>query len=470
MARAALVLTSAVAAGAAGLLGWLAGGGGVVRAPAGGPPAATLAPRSFADIAAGVNPAVVNLSVVGGAPVGDEAELPPDHPPIGPGRGEGSGFIVDPAGYILTNHHVVAEPARILVRLADGRELPGRLVGADPSTDIALVKVEAGGLPVVRLGDSDRLRVGDWVAALGNPYGFDHSITVGVVSSKGRKIYDGTFDSYIQTDAAINPGNSGGPLVDLSGDAVGINSAVSLEGQGIGFAIPINVAREIMEPLKTQGRVTRGFLGIQLQAVDADLQRMLGAPEARGAMVLDFTEESPGAAAGLRRYDVITSVSGREVGDGDELVRLIAARPPGSEVDLGVVRDGRPLVVRTRLAERQEAPAPEAPAAGPKAAPAGDALGLMVAPLSRKMQAELHVPGDRAGVVVQEVVGLAGGLDELAHGDLVVEVNRRPTPDLRSYQEALRALAPGQPAWLFVYRPRPAGTFLVKAQAEGRRP
>ena len=224
---------------------------------------------SFADVVQRVNPAVVNISVIEGAGEDDE-EVPEeeeepeetDEPlPPGPRRGEGSGFIVDAAGYILTNHHVVASPEKIRVRLADKRELAATLVGSDPSTDLALLKVKAGGLPVVPLGDSDRLRVGEWVAAIGNPYRFDHSVTVGVVSSKGRKIYDPSFDAYIQTDAAINPGNSGGPLINAAGEAVGINSAVSVQGQGIGFAIPINVAREILEQLRTRGHVSRGYLG-----------------------------------------------------------------------------------------------------------------------------------------------------------------------------------------------------------------
>src|SRR5947209_6188581 len=303
MQRAALVLSFSLVAGVAGLLGVLAAGGGVVNAVH--PASATMAggPPSFADIVQRVNPAVVNITVTEGAPEGRSRSA---HRPDGDGprRGEGSGFIVDPQGFILTNHHVVSSPNRIRVRLADKREFSATLVGSDPATDLALLKIAALGLPTVPLGDSDQLRVGDWVCAIGNPYRFDHSVTVGVVSSKGRKIYDASFDAYIQTDAAINPGNSGGPLINSQGEAVGINSAVSVQGQGIGFAIPINAARDIMEDLRTRGHVTRGYLGVQLHEIDGDLQNLIGAPEAKGAVVLDVQQGGAGDAAGLKRYDL----------------------------------------------------------------------------------------------------------------------------------------------------------------------
>ncbi len=208
-----------------------------------------------------MNPAVVHVDVIEDARE-DPHEGILDAPALDlPRRGEGSGFVVDPDGYILTNHHLVPGPGRIRVRFADKRELPARRVGSDPNTDLALLKVEARGLPTVRLGDSDRLRIGDWVCAIGNPLEFDHTVTVGVVSSKGRKIFNQSFDAYIQTDAAINPGNSGGPLVNLEGEAVGINAAVSSEAEGIGFAVPVNVARAVLAQLRDHGRVQRGYLG-----------------------------------------------------------------------------------------------------------------------------------------------------------------------------------------------------------------
>src|SRR5438034_2204825 len=398
MQRAALVLSFSLVAGVAGLLGVLAAGGGVVNAV---PPAsASMAggPPNFADIVQRVNPAVVNITVTEGAPEG-RSRSAHDRDGDGPRRGEGSGFIVDAQGFILTNHHVVASPNRIRVRLADKREFTATLVGSDPATDLALLKIGALGLPTVALGDSDRLRVGEWVCAIGNPYRFDHSVTVGVVSSKGRKIYDPSFDSYIQTDAAINPGNSGGPLVNVAGEAIGINSAVSLQGQGIGFAVPINVAREVLAQLRSQGRVTRGYLGIQLQDLDPDLQRLVGIPASQGAVVIDVVDGEPGQAAGLKRYDVITALQGQPIEDGDHLVRAVAAKAPGSTVSLTVFRDRKYLNLSARLTEREAQEAVgeltvEPADSGP--APEGDALGLVVSDLTRRVRANMGMPAARA--------------------------------------------------------------------------
>ena len=312
-AVAGLALIFAVSLGA--LVGALATGGGRVAGPPGPPPVSgSSRGPSFADIVERVNPAVVHIAVLDGpgATAHEDEDDALDTPDLGlPERGEGSGFIVDPDGYILTNHHLAPGPGRIRVRLADKRELSARFVGSDPSTDLALLKVEAHGLPAVPLGDSDALRVGDWVCAIGNPLHFEHSVTAGVVSSKGRKIFDLSFDSYIQTDAAINPGNSGGPLINGEGEAVGINSAVSSEGQGIGFAVPINTAKAILVQLKTHGRVSRGYLAVQLQELDPELQQLFGLPDTKGAMVLDVIAGGAGEAAGLKRYDVITAVAER---------------------------------------------------------------------------------------------------------------------------------------------------------------
>ena len=469
MTRAASVLGAGLAAFLAATLGYLAGGGGRVAAPA-SPPGFGGAPPSFAEVVARVNPAVVHVDVIE-----DVRENPHegilDAPELDvPRRGEGSGFVVDPEGYILTNHHLVPGSGRIRVRFADKRELPARRVGSDPNTDLALLKVEAKGLPTVRLGDSDRLRVGDWVCAIGNPLAFDHSVTVGVVSSKGRKIFNQSFDAYIQTDAAINPGSSGGPLVNLEGDAVGISAAVSSEAQGIGFAVPVNVARAVLGQLRDQGQVRRGYLGIQLHELDPDLARMVGLREPKGALIVDVVEGEPAAAAGLRRWDVVSTVSGAPIEDGDALVRTISALRPGSDVTLGVVRDGRPVTVSARLGERgTDEEADDGPAARPAAAPRkGDALGLAVATLPAATRAELRVPRDRMGVVIHEVLGADPGTDVLEEGDLVVEVNRRPTPDVAAYRRAVGGLVPGEAAWLYVFRPRQRTAFLTRVEVEKR--
>ena len=478
MTRAASILGGVLVALLAAVLGYQAGGGGLVRAPL-APAGFSGTPASLAEVVARVNPAVVHVDII------EEARENPhegvaDAPALDlPRRGEGSGFVVDPDGYILTNHHLVPGPGRIRVRLADKRELHAVKIGSDPSTDLALLKVPAKGLPYVRLGDSDRLRVGDWVCAIGNPLEFDHTVTVGVVSSLGRKIFNQSFDDYIQTDAAINPGNSGGPLVNVRGEAVGINAAVSSEAQGIGFAVPVNVARAVLDQLRESGRVRRGWLGIQLHELDPDLARMIGLPEPRGALVMDVVEGAAAAAAGVRRWDVITSVGGRPIGDGDALVRTVSAIPPGTEVDVVLVREGRPVAIRARLGERapdeqedgENAVAPVAPASVPPKQ--GDALGLAVANLPARARAELKVPPDRAGVVIKDVLGADPGADDLETGDIVVEVNRRPTPDVAAYRRVLASLRPGEPAWVFVYRPQPdaargasLSSFLTRLEVE----
>jgi serine protease Do len=470
MPRAAFALGLALAAFVAGSIGYLAGGGGRIGAPL-SPPGFFGSAPSFADVVAEVNPAVVHVDVIEEAGDGPQAGVV-DAPALDlPRRGEGSGFIVDPNGYILTNHHLVPGPGRIRVRLADRRELPARLVGSDPSTDLALLKLEERGLPIVRLGDSDRLRVGDWVAAIGNPLEFDHTVTVGVVSSLGRKIWNQSFDAYIQTDAAINPGNSGGPLVNRHGEAVGISAAVSSDAQGIGFAVPINVARAVLSQLRDHGRVERGYLGIELHELDPDLARMIGLEDARGALVLDVLADEPAARAGLRRWDVVRSVSGQPVEDGDGLVRTISALRPGTDVRLGVIRDGRSLVLQARLEARGAEEPPPPARTPPQATPArkGDALGLQVGSLAAATRIELGIPPDRVGVVVREVLGADPGAEALEEGDLVVEINRKPTPDVAAYRRVLGGLAPGEPAWLYVFRPRPQQTLLTRVYV-GRRP
>ncbi len=469
MTRAASVLSVALVGFVAGTLGYLAGGGFRLVGPE-APPTFAGAPPSFAAVVEQVNSAVVHVDVIEEARSGPQVGF--DVPALGlPRRGEGSGFIVDSEGYILTNHHLVPGPARVRVRLADRRELVARRVGSDASTDLALLKVEAHGLPALRLGDSDRVRVGDWVCAIGNPLEFDHTVTVGVVSSKGRKIFDEAFDSYIQTDAAINPGSSGGPLVNLRGEAVGISAAVSSDAQGIGFAIPSNVARAVLVQLRQEGRVRRGYLGVEFHELDPDLAAMMGLSEPRGALVLDVRAGEPAAGAGLKRWDVIVAVAGQPIADGDALVQTISALRPGQEVPLSLLRDGTPLTVSARLGERAADPLPQPDLAppGPAAPAEGDALGLVVGNLGARTRAELGLSPDRVGVVIRSILGIDPGTDQLEEGDLVVSVNRRATPDVATYRGVLGSLREGQSAWLYVHRPVPAGSFLTRVEV-GRSP
>jgi serine protease Do len=310
--------------------------------------------------------------------------------------------------------------------------------------------------------------VGDWVCAIGNPLEFDHTVTVGVVSSKGRKIFDQSFDSYIQTDAAINPGSSGGPLVNLRGEAVGISAAVSSDAQGIGFAIPSNVARSVLVQLREDGRVRRGYLGVQLHELDPDLAAMMRLDEPTGALVVDVPPGEAADVAGLRRWDVITGVEGEPIANGDELVRTISGLRPGREVRLSLLRDGRPLTVSARLGERRvdrrlepDVASPAVPTGGE-----GDVLGLVVGPLGARARLELELAPDQVGVRVRSILSADPGTDLIEEGDLIVEVNRQATPDLASYREAVARLEPGESAWLFVHRPQPPGSFLTRVEAE----
>lgn len=434
------------------------------------PPAALPPPASFADIAALVNPSVVNISATArGRPTLELPEPPGPHrwfdepledDPRGPRWGSGSGFVIDPGGFILTNYHVIEQADRITVKLVDGRSLRATVVGTDPPTDIALIKVEAGSaLPAAPLGDSDMVRVGDWVCAIGNPLGYEHTVTVGVVSYLGRKLFDASLDDYIQTDAAIHFGNSGGPLINARGEVIGINSAISRRANSIGFAIPINQARAILPQLRTEGRVSRGYIGVTLKDVDPDLQRSLNLPTSRGALVEDVAPGSPGARAGLRPYDLIVAVEGREVRTNTELIRLIAARRPGTSARLRVVRDGRERAVLVKLAERprpvvegrrETGSVPAAPS------PEGAlALGLVVRDLDREARRRFSVPrAIEAGVVVARVEPASPAFEAgIERGFVILEINRRPVTSVLDYERLVRRARPGDVLTLFVYMP-----------------
>src|SRR5262245_37612444 len=330
--------------------------------PEAAPPAAGLV--SFAGVVERINPAVVNIDATargrdGRGRRGRTSDLPgvPFDPPDGarpnrgdvPRRGAGSGFIVDADGSILTNHHVVDRAERITVKLADGRSMRARVIGSDPDTDIALIKIDGQrDLPVAPLGDSSTLRVGEWVCAIGNPLGYEHSVTVGVVSFLGRKLFDQGLDNYIQTDAAINFGNSGGPLINARGEVIGINAAISSRASSIGFAVPINGATAILPQLRAKGRVSRGFLGVTLMDVDPDLERSLHLGVQHGALVQDVSGGDPAGRAGLRPYDVIVRIDDVDVGNEDQLIREVAGRSPGSPVRIRFLREGREQTVTVR--------------------------------------------------------------------------------------------------------------------------
>jgi serine protease Do len=457
------VVTVALSSVVAFLVGIIVAGGlGSTPVVSSAPPsAAAPAPRpapaaiptgvNFADVAEQVNPAVVNIDAAAHAVTrrGEHDE------------GSGSGFIIDRQGYILTNYHVIEGADRITVTLADGRALRADVVGTDPAIDVALVRVPGvSGLPEANVGNSDDLRVGEWVCAIGNPLGYVHSVTVGVVSFIGRKLFDASLDDYIQTDAAINFGNSGGPLINAKGQVIGINSAISSRASNIGFAVPINQAMAVVPQLKAHGKVSRGFIGVALTDVTADLQRSLKLPVNRGALVQDITPDSPAERAGLRPYDVIVSVDGRAIWTNDELIRDISGRQPGTVARLDVIRDGRHMPTAVKLTERpareDEDDEPDGLASrgrpAPAAAPSDPPRGLTVRELDPGLARRLDVPAGISGVVVMRVDPAAASFVPGIHrGFVVMEINRQAVRSAADYQRIVGGARGGDVLAFFGY-------------------
>jgi serine protease Do len=313
-------------------------------------------------------------------------------------RSLGSGFIVSPDGYILTNNHVVEKADEVTVTLLDKEEFKAKVVGTDPKIDIALIKIDVKKkLAHVSLGDSDRLEVGEWVLAIGNPFGLGHTVTAGIVGAKGRIIGSGPYDDFIQTDASINPGNSGGPLFNLKGEVVGINTAIIQGGQGIGFATPIQLAKSVLDQLKEKGKVTRGWLGVYIQPLTPDAAENLGISGRRGALVSDVTSGGPAEKAGIRSGDVIVGFNGKEIRDEHELPQAVASTKPGKTVDVRLLRDGKETTVAVTIAEM--AGEPGKPAGGhdlPKN------LGLTVQDITPEIAQRFQIE-DTKGVVVTDV-------------------------------------------------------------------
>ena len=433
---------------------------------------------NFADVAERINASVVNIDATAPAvPARDSQRFfrrPPDDPTDGPMRdregpaqGSGSGFIIDDDGYILTNNHVVQSASRITVTLADGRSYRAEVVGADPAIDVALLRVPgASNLPAAPLGTSDELRVGEWVCAIGNPLGYVHSVTVGVVSFIGRKLFDNSLDDYIQTDAAINFGNSGGPLINSRGQVIGINSAISSRASNIGFAVPINQAIGILSQLKAKGRVSRGFIGVTLADVTPDLQRALGLSVSAGAIVQEVTPRSPAERAGLRAYDVIVDVEGAPVTTNHELIREISARQPGSTARVALIRDGRRQQLLVKLAERPGRPGDadetltETPGREARPAPTPRPevpLGVSVRDIDTAFATKLQIPADVQGVIVSRVDPAGPAFQALRRGLIILEINRRPTRSVLEYQRVLSGFRPGDVLAIYYHDPSASG-------------
>jgi len=384
-------------------------------------------------------------------------------------RGQGSGFIIHESGLVLTNNHVIDGADQIDVRLADGRDFKAKVVGRDPKTDVALLRLEnASDLPTVYLGDSDRLEVGDWVVAIGNPFGLAHSVSVGIVSAKERFIGAGPYDDFIQTDAAINPGNSGGPLFNARGEVIGINTAIVAQGQGIGFAVPINLVKVLVPQLEETGTVARGWLGVAIQDLTPELAKSLKLPaRAKGALVADVVPGSPAERAGLQHGDLVVSVDGKEIGDYAQLSRTIALLPPGKSVRLGVLREGKRKDLDVAIAARDDQgrvidAKGERKRADAGAGPLGIAVREVTPEVARSMRVQRGTGVLVASVQPDGPAARAG----IAEGDLILEVNRRPVRSVSDWHDRIRSVSPGEMVLLRLQRGESAIYVAVRNDRE----
>jgi serine protease Do len=431
----------------------------------------TLPANLFVDLARKVKPGVVNISttkvIKGGGRVFRQfspfREKDPSRDFFGEDffdrffgdnpqkeqvqRSLGSGFIVDKEGYIMTNNHVIEGASEIRVRLSTEKEFEAEVVGRDPKTDLALIKIKSwNNLPVVELGDSEKVEIGEWVMAIGNPFGLSQTVTVGIVSAKGRVIGSGPYDDFIQTDASINPGNSGGPLFNLQGEVVGINTAIVATGQGIGFAIPINTAKEVVAQLKKKGKVTRGGIGVFVQKMTPDLAKSFGLDENKGALVADVIAGGAADAGGVKRGDVITKFDGKEIHEMNELPRIVAATPVGKEVEIDVLREGKPLKLKLKVGELKDEAVPAA------VEKAKLDLGMSVQEITPEIARQLRLE-DSQGVVVSQVEsGSVADEAGIQRGDVIREVNGQTIGKVSDYQNVLTKAKKGEIVRLLVRR------------------
>ena len=382
----------------------------------------------------------------------------PGAPQAGPQAALGSGFIIDQKGLVLTNNHVVENAEKITVKFSDDREFSGKVVGRDPKTDIAVVQISdgKGNFPVAPLGDSRDLQVGEWVVAMGSPFGLDNTLTAGVVSAKGRRIGAGPYDNFIQTDASINPGNSGGPLVNLRGEVVGINTAIfsrSGGNLGIGFATPIDLAKEILPELIKTGKVTRGWLGVSIQRVTPEIAESLGIDQSRGALVATVMENSPAAEAGVKTGDVIVEYNGNKITESDQLPLLVARTEIGKTVKMTVLRDKKEIPISVKIAELKEQ---EVVASAPKE----DKLGLTVQNITPQLAESLGLKRANGVVITSVQPQSAAGDAGLRRGDVILEVNRKEIANTDTFEKQVNEAKPGSNI-LFLIRRGENNLFLA---------
>jgi len=443
------------------------------------PPCAHCSPdQGFVQISKRVTPAVVNISTTrtlnGGAGndqtpffedpffrrfFGEEPRRPEF--PRGPERKEqslGSGVIVDPRGYIITNNHVVAQADEIKVLLGDKREFKGKVVGSDPKSDIAVVKIEGKDLPTIPWADSSQLQVGEYVLAVGNPFGLNQTVTMGIVSAVGRaNVGIADYEDFIQTDAAINPGNSGGALVNIRGELIGINTAIFTRSggyMGIGFAVPSNMARLVMDSLLKSGKVMRGRLGISIQEVTPKLAKEFGLPEVSGALVADVLPQSPAERAGIKRGDILLEIDGKPIENTGQLRNRVAETPVGRKVKIKLLRDRKLEEIEATVEEQPEGSASSGQTGAPSAVPGHTAWsGLEVQEIGREARREFEIPTETEGVVVIRVEPGSAAQDAgIQRGDVISEVDRTPVKNLNEYNRAVSRLKKDEGVLLLINR------------------
>jgi len=429
-----------------------------------------LTPASFSELAEMVSPAVVNIRTVktvkGGGRVfrhfmpGPFEKEDPFHDFFNKFFGEeqqrdykqrslGSGFIIDKEGFIVTNNHVVENADKIMVKLKSGDEFDAEIVGRDANTDIALIKIKAkNSLPELKIGDSDAIKVGQWVVAIGSPFGFEQTVTAGIVSAKGRVIGSGPYDDFIQTDASINPGNSGGPLINMAGEVIGINTAIIASGQGIGFAIPVNMARGIIEQLKTSGEVTRGWLGVAIQPISKELADYYGIKNGRGVLVTEVFSGDPADKAGIKAKDIILEVNNKKVEESRDLTRMIANTVVGETVNIKILRDGQEMIFRVEIAKREEAKL----AARQPERKDEDAMGIRVTDLTAEVARRFNLNEAEGVIVVGVEAESKGGEAGVQVGDIIKEVNHQAVQTVADYSRVIDAVRPGESIQLFIRR------------------
>jgi len=442
---------------------------GTDKIPSKAADAPIMVPGNFAELAENVRNGVVNIQAVKNGKSGGRVfrhffgnprgRQNPFEDFLGPGFGWnnpsegfqqkslGSGFILDREGYIVTNNHVVENADEIKVKLANGKEFDAKVVGRDSRTDLALIKINGSSdLQPLNMGDSDTLKVGSWVVAIGSPFGLEQTVTAGIVSAKGRTIGAGPYDNFIQTDASINPGNSGGPLINTKGEVVGINTAIIASGQGIGFAIPINMAKEVMPQLKDKGKVTRGWLGVGIQEVTPDLAKSFDLKEKKGALVSQIFRDGPAEKAGIEQGDVILEFDKKEIAESKDLPRIVAATPVGKTVTIKISRNGKAMTKDVKVGEMEEKTVEAAKA------PTGKKLGIAIQDITPDIARALSLKDTNGALVAQVEPGTPADNAGLQRGDVIREINKKPIKDAKDFMQKIEETKSGGTLLLLVKR------------------